>query len=245
MGLYRHLSQRFLQTLEKLRHNFFDKNGNFCLFINTGSAQAPYFTPGYQDAPNVYRYGNITVKEVGDTEGDATPSFIRFNNENILVSGSYNGQLYSFNGLNGTSNPNLTKISLNTEALYVGRQNKPVFGDLDNDGILELVQGNIRGGMNIMKTNITTEGTIGIKQNESKPLLFYPNPATNSSKIYLSQANISHLTLYDIQGMQVKSMHISDNQPYFELSGDLSSGIYIIKATLKNNTMAISKLIIL
>ena len=222
-----------------------DKNGNFCLFINTGSAQAPYFTPGYQDAPNVYRYGNITVKEVGDTEGDATPSFIRFNNENILVSGSYNGQLYSFNGLNGTSNPNLTKISLNTEALYVGRQNKPVFGDLDNDGILELVQGNIRGGMNIMKTNITTEGTIGIKQNESKPLLFYPNPATNSSKIYLSQANISHLTLYDIQGMQVKSMHISDNQPYFELSGDLSSGIYIIKATLKNNTMAISKLIIL
>ena len=222
-----------------------DKNGNFCLFINTGSAQAPYFTPGYQDAPNVYRYGNITVKEVGDTEGDATPSFIRFNNENILVSGSYNGQLYSFNGLNGTSNPNLTKISLNTEALYVGRQNKPVFGDLDNDGILELVQGNIRGGMNIMKTNITTEGTIGIKQNESKPLLFYPNPATNSSKIYLSQANISHLTLYDIQGMQVKSMHISDNQQYFELSGDLSSGIYIIKATLKNNTMAISKLIIL
>ncbi len=222
-----------------------DKNGNFCLFINTGSAQTPYFTPGYQDAPNVYRYGNITVKEVGDTEGDATPSFIRFNNENILVSGSYNGQLYSFNGLNGTSNPNLTKISLNTEALYVGRQNKPVFGDLDNDGILELVQGNIRGGMNIMKTNITTEGTIGIKQNESKPLLFYPNPATNSSKIYLSQANISHLTLYDIQGMQVKSMHISDNQPYFELSGDLSSGIYIIKATLKNNTMAISKLIIL
>ena len=222
-----------------------DKNGNFCLFINTGSAQAPYFTPGYQDAPNVYRYGNITVKEVGDTEGDATPSFIRFNNENILVSGSYNGQLYSFNGLNRTSNPNLTKISLNTEALYVGRQNKPVFGDLDNDGILELVQGNIRGGMNIMKTNITTEGTIGIKQNESKPLLFYPNPATNSSKIYLSQANISHLTLYDIQGMQVKSMHISDNQQYFELSGDLSSGIYIIKATLKNNTMAISKLIIL
>jgi hypothetical protein len=222
-----------------------DKNGNFCLFINTGSAQAPYFTPGYQDAPNVYRYGNITVKEVGDTEGDATPSFIRFNNENILASGSYNGQLYSFNGLNGTSIPNLTKISLNTEALYVGRQNKPVFGDLDNDGILELVQGNIRGGMNIMKTNITTEGTIGIKQNESKPLLFYPNPATNSSKIYLSQANISHLTLYDIQGMQVKSMHISDNQPYFELSGDLSSGIYIIKATLKNNTMAISKLIIL
>jgi hypothetical protein len=222
-----------------------DKNGNFCLFINTGSAQTPYFTPGYQDAPNVYRYGNITVKEVGDTEGDATPSFIRFNNENILVSGSYNGQLYSFNGLNGTSNPNLTKISLNTEALYVGRQNKPVFGDLDNDGILELVQGNIRGGMNIMKTNITTEGTIGIKQNESKPLLFYPNPATNSSKIYLSQANISHLTLYDIQGMQVKSMHISDNQQYFELSGDLSSGIYIIKATLKNNTMAISKLIIL
>ena len=222
-----------------------DKNGNFCLFINTGSAQTPYFTPGYQDAPNVYRYGNITVKEVGDTEGDATPSFIRFNNENILASGSYNGQLYSFNGLNGTSIPNLTKISLNTEALYVGRQNKPVFGDLDNDGILELVQGNIRGGMNIMKTNITTEGTIGIKQNESKPLLFYPNPATNSSKIYLSQANISHLTLYDIQGMQVKSMHISDNQPYFELSGDLSSGIYIIKATLKNNTMAISKLIIL
>ena len=222
-----------------------DKNGNFCLFINTGSAQAPYFTPGYQDAPNVYRYGNITVKEVGDTEGDATPSFIRFNNENILASGSYNGQLYSFNGLNGTSIPNLTKISLNTEALYVGRQNKPVFGDLDNDGILELVQGNIRGGMNIMKTNITTEGTIGIKQNESKPLLFYPNPATNSSKIYLSQANISHLTLYDIQGMQVKSMHISDNQQYFELSGDLSSGIYIIKATLKNNTMAISKLIIL
>jgi hypothetical protein len=222
-----------------------DKNGNFCLFINTGSAQTPYFTPGYQDAPNVYRYGNITVKEVGDTEGDATPSFIRFNNENILVSGSYNGQLYSFNGMNGTSNPNLTKISLNTEALYVGRQNKPVFGDLDNDGILELVQGNIRGGMNIMKTNITTEGTIGIKQNESKPLLFYPNPATNSSKIYFSQANISHLTLYDIQGMQVKSMHISDNQPYFELSGDLSSGIYIIKATLKNNTMAISKLIII
>jgi hypothetical protein len=110
----------------------------------------------------------------------------------------------------------LTKISLNTEALYVGRQNKPVFGDLDNDGILEYT-GNIRGGMNIMKTNITTEGTIGIKQNESKPLLFI-KPCYKFFKIYLSSQHKS-FNLYDIQGKQVKSMHISDNQQYFELSG--------------------------
>ena len=222
-----------------------DKNGNFCLFVNTGSAQNPIFTPGYQDAPNVYRYGNITVKEIGDTEGDATPSFIRFNSENLLISGSYNGQLYAFNGMDGTSTPNLKRISINTEALYVGRQNKPAFADLDNDGVLELVQGNIRGGMNIMKTNITTEGTIGVKQNESKPLLFYPNPASISSRIYLSQSNISHIALYDMQGKLIKSINIEDKQNYFNLNGNLPTGIYIIKATLKNNTMAISKLVII
>lgn len=223
-----------------------DKNGNFCLFINTGTAKNPIFAPGYQDAPNVYRYGNVTVKEIGDTEGDATPFIMRWKGEDILVSGSYNGQIYAFNGMNGTSTTTLSKISLNTESLYSGRQNKPVFGDLNNDGILELIQGNIRGGLNILATDITTSGTISIQGKKSnQKMLLYPIPASAGKRIYFdNRLDLSQLEFISITGKPILKILKSPGQNYLDIPTNTSPGIYILRATFKNRETINSKIII-
>ncbi len=225
-----------------------DKNGFFCLFVNTGSATQPIFAPSFQDAPNVYQYGKVSVKEVGNTEGDACPFVLHFNDKDILISGSYSGMIHSFEGLQGGSDATLTPFSLNTGNIYTGRQNNPVFGDLDGDGLLELIQGNIRGGFSILKTNITTEGKLSVGKGlvADDDLLLFPNPVKAGSRLYLQNfKEIAQADLYDMSGRLIQSKKGIASDGNILLPADLNAGIYIIRFRLNNNHILAKKVVIM
>lgn len=223
-----------------------DKNGNFCLFVNTGSATQPIFTPSFQDAPNVYPFGKVSVKEVGNTEGDACPSIIKLNGKNILVSGSYSGKIFAYEGLEQGSNTTLSPVSINSGNIYTGRQNNPVFGDLDGDGLLEMIQGNIRGGFTIMRTNITTEGNLSVNNSGVKETIrIFPNPINSGSLLYVKNyKEITQADVFSLTGKLVETYKEIHKNGAISLPIGLEPGIYVLRIRLKNSQVFSEKIIV-
>ena len=137
-----------------------DKNGNFTFFKNIGTSTAPNFVGNFQLAPNKYKFGKFSTKGAGDTEGDATPGILTINGKDLLVSGSQKGKIFLLSEMNGDTSIALQELDSWSDEIYTGRQNVPVFTDLDNDGFIDLVNGNIRGGMTIFNTTIRTDGSV-------------------------------------------------------------------------------------
>lgn len=208
-----------------------DKNGNFTFYKNTGSVSNPSFEPNFQTAPNVYRYGNVSVKDVGDTEGDATPSVINLGGKEILISGSFNGRIYAFEGMNGNSDVQLTPFDLGASSVYSGKQNHPKFADLNNDGIIELVQGSLRGGMNILSTNIKTDGSLKTeKVIESLEAVVYPNPISTANQLNIkSKSKITYAAIIDLNGKIINTKIDPNGLSMLNVSNKLSPGVYILK----------------
>lgn len=208
-----------------------DKNGNFTFFKNIGTSTAPNFVGNFQLAPNKYKFGKFSTKGAGDTEGDATPGILTINGKDLLVSGSQKGKIFLLSEMNGDTSIALQELDSWSDEIYTGRQNVPVFTDLDNDGFIDLVNGNIRGGMTIFNTTIRTDGSV--KTNVLAPRLsinIYPNPTKLNSIINISSnESIRYIDVFDMNGRKILSMRDEKGFISLDLKDIQSSGIYIIR----------------
>ncbi|MEI7978518.1 MAG: S8/S53 family peptidase [Bacteroidota bacterium] len=76
-------------------------------------------------------------------------------------------------------------------------------------------------------------------------LTLYPNPTNNKVVVNSSNNEIIDIAVLDLNGKLQKINYINKNGTYEIDTQFLESGVYFCKATLKNNQVAISKLIII
>ena len=63
---------------------------------------------------------------------------------------------------------------------------------------------------------------------------------TNNSKVYLSftdKVSVAKMIIYDLQGRQVKSIDLKNNQSSFEIETNLTGGVYILEITANGNQL--------
>ena len=111
-----------------------DEDGTFTYYENNGTAEAPSFALGTNPLMGI-DIGNRTNAVFADLDGDG---------DKDMVSGEFNGALFYFQNtgsgltqLSGASNP--------FNAIDAGTLSKPALGDLNNDGLYDLVVGNEDG----------------------------------------------------------------------------------------------------
>ncbi len=224
-----------------------DKNGNFAFFKNIGTLANPNFIAHFNQYPNKYKFGNVSVKGIGETEGDATASILKFNGKELLVSGSHKGKIYLFNEMNGDTAIQFQELDLWADNIYSGKQNFPVFIDIDGDELLDLVNGNIRGGLNIFHTTIRTDGTVSTNITEKNIAVeLYPNPAKFNSEIFIrSEISVTQIDLYDLNGHNIYRFRDPKGISSFTLNIGIIDGIYVVRCSDIKGNFVSKKVVIL
>ncbi len=200
------------------------RNGRLRYFPNIGSPNNPNFEPDPFTAPNDFSFGDIDAAGSGNVIGNATPFLIDRNTHfSMLLATSRLGlEYYEFskNDLNDDIFSTLKDLG----ELRMGYFLYPAVEDLNDDGFLELVVGNRRGGLTIFGSDL---GVTSAKEIPSESSSFIsPNPC--SDVLFVQSENSeqmpSRYLIYNNLGQLVKTT--SEH----EISvSDLPAGVYFLE----------------
>lgn len=207
-----------------------EKTGNINFYKNIGTPTEPAFNPDENLAPNIPNLGAINTQGIPNGVGHSAPQIINTGAGLLLVTGTQDGhfEAYQLAGATATAYP---EVDLNWGKVDVGWRSTPAFADLDEDGTLEMVAGNVRGGLTLFKTQLKPWAppvdTYAIP--EKIDFQLFPNPAAEQTVLLISGKTGSRFQwkVYDLLGRLMiagnttnKSMVINTN--------DLANGLYIV-----------------
>lgn len=134
-----------------------ERTGNINFFKNIGSPTDPAFDPSPDAPDNTPQAGNINTRLPGFITGYSAPVVISTAEGVRLLTGSEQGDLLFFGPVREGLYGNMDLISSALGSIRAGSRTRPALGDLDQDGYLELVTGNSRGGLTLHRTPLATE----------------------------------------------------------------------------------------
>ncbi|PKP40375.1 MAG: hypothetical protein CVT96_09065 [Bacteroidetes bacterium HGW-Bacteroidetes-13] len=209
-------------------------DGNIRYYRNTGTAAAPSFA-----APLTNPFG------LADIGNYSSPSFVDLDNDGDfdVMTGIANGSFAYFKNTGTAIAPSFLPFTLDPFNLTnVGSFSSPVFADLDNDGMKDMLSGNF----NISGSNFTyfrnTSTTLSVIENDfGDAIKVYPNP-TEDILIISTRSTIISVSLYNILGQEVLNRKVNTNEGQIDVSL-LAKGTYIVKVLTEDNKVNTSKLI--
>lgn len=212
---------------------------------NQGTATNPVFSPDPSDAVNNPFFGKITATEAeGAVTAFATPILIPYGNKFRLFIGNEPGNIWLYDNLGVGMPDSLIRTSNFLGMIDEGREASIAAADLNDDGLLDFVIGNRRGGVRILGTDLLVEPPNSTTETNEIVFDLFPNPA--SDKIFL---NLSHLTenavtctLFNALGMVLETRMISPNDAVMNVD-NLPTGVYFceIKAGKKRGVQRFVK----
>jgi hypothetical protein len=156
-----------------------ERQGNINYFENTGTPDSPQFS----STPTIQKLGAVDTDDYPTNVGYSTPTFVPTQTGTMLVTGTLGGALYAYDNVTATANA-FTPLSLTWGNLDEGNRSSPALADINNDGKMELIIGNQRGGLTLYKTELVN---CTVPSREVHPsvlnLQIAPNPASDWVRI--------------------------------------------------------------
>ena len=193
----------------------------------------------------------------GKLESEGIPVFLRDENtlnSDPLISNAIGGvklQVYTkdkeraikvYNEIVGNLYESFNEVTENLEGIFEGKNSTVAVSDLDNDGLLEFVVGNIRGGISIYDSNLGLDGLVNVSVYEDPKLSVFPNPFDNQLVIDNKSIPLKSIKIYNSNGQLVYDTENIMNPNQITTSG-WSTGIYFIEFVDENNRISSKKLI--
>ncbi|MCP4442615.1 MAG: T9SS type A sorting domain-containing protein [Aureispira sp.] len=213
-----------------------EKNGNTNYFENSGTST----NPAFGNTQTSFTFGLIDAKLTGFTEGNSVPHIVDIGGVYHLLMGNEQGSVWAYNNIENNLSGAFTQLGMLSD-LDEGTESTVATADLDNDGVLEVVVGNKRGGLSLF-TISNPSSTKTIKENSSTMVKVYPNPSQYIINIELldKQTTTMNLSLYNVLGQVLETKNqVSAQEVYqMDISG-CKSGVYYLN--VEYNGQVISK----
>ncbi len=208
-----------------------ERLGILTFFKNTGSAGNPQFNPNADESPNISKLGNVDTRGIDPTKGYAAPAFVDLGDEYVLFSGSDRGSIYYYENIDGNLEGDFTEVTTFFGNIREGFRTHPNIADVNNDGVLDMVIGNLRGGVSMYNIGISLDGEVNTENlNElSLDLKVYPNPVNDVLNVEVN--TWANYRIVNLIGLEVRSGRLAAglNQVYLS---DLSKGVYFVEVSL-------------
>lgn len=214
-----------------------ERTGNINYFQNIGTAGNPMFNPDPTAPPNTAQLGNIRTSVPGAITGYSAPIVLDQQGKFILVTGTEVGQIEFYNDIEGNIGGSFNLVTETMGDIKVGARTRPAMADIDNDGFLEAIIGNERGGLSGFQTPISLSSTtpvneIGLEQR----VKVFPNPARERLTIQADADGPGQLWLFSASGQQVARLEWSGRGAELDVS-KLPEGLYFIKIASGGRTI--------
>ncbi|MFK7923362.1 MAG: T9SS type A sorting domain-containing protein [Bacteroidia bacterium] len=199
-----------------------EQAGNLNYYENTGTATAPIFANGDN------KFGDIDVQAACCTGFSVPFLYEDNNNETQLVLGAESGALYHFDQIDGNLGGAFSERNSQFGEIKEGTRLSIDGADIDQDGALEWIVGNRRGGLAIYEDlgqALTIEKQITAAQNWR----IVPNPG-QKSRLLLDEISASpqplKLEIHNLQGALIYSSQSPASAEIF--LPQLANGLYLV-----------------
>lgn len=196
-----------------------ERSGNLNYYENIGTPANPLFTLMTDS------FGKVDVRKKGIPQGSSMPFFYEYGNKYKLLVGSERGFIYAYDSIDGNLSGKFKRIDTLFQGINNGIRSAVTGGDLDGDGIIELIVGNYRGGLSYYIGSDTS--TTQVPQYESQmSVRLFPNPASDLVRIESDGESITQVRILDLCGREVTRVEGSGKARITLDVSDYSSGLY-------------------
>lgn len=212
--------------------------GNINFFKNTGTASEPLFA----NQPTVSKIGGIDTELFPGFFGYSAPVFVQTPTGLNLITGGIRGEYEAYSNPTATADP-YTLISKTWGNIDDGNRSSLALADLDNDGILEMVTGNQRGGLSFYKT-VLVDCVVPVKTSEPNTLKFIvsPNPASDWVKVQIPTELPSQWRAFNALGQLTASGETSGGSLEIQVTS-WETGVYFLEI-IAGGKRGIAKLVV-
>lgn len=202
------------------------REGKISYYRNTGSSTNPSFTL------ETNTLGNIEIS-TPTAQGFLDFDVINEDGSTVIYAGSSASGLNRIEDIDGNLTGSFTITDSNVHNLEHIRHSSPVLYDFNNDGYLEMILGNIRGGLEYFHG--INELSVSISEYTKSNIQLYPNPAKTHLFIE-SDINWKHYSIINLQGSTLAQGEFNSE---INISS-LRQGCYFIKFSNENNQETLS-----
>jgi hypothetical protein len=221
-----------------------EQSGNLNYYENVGSPTNPNFS----STPNNNMFGQIDVITQCCT-GYSAPFFYKnAANQLELLLGTQFGTIWQYNNIENNLAGTFTQISDNFGGVNVGYRSTVAAEDIDNDGLMEFVIGDMRGGVTYFESQIPTNGNVGIEEvthNQKWEIL--PNPSQNQKSVFSVNETFAgkniQVEIYSLEGKLCFSENILLSSNPISLPS-FSKGMYLVKVFAEGEFLGAKKWVI-
>ena len=195
-------------------------------FKNKGTRTAPDFNP----EANSKKLGGVDMRELGDPASFIAPQFVDFQGKWTLFCGSSSGKIWIFDSINNNVNGTFRLVNNDYGKLRDGWRTTPTIANLiPTDNKLEMLVGNLRGGLSAYKLSYNLDGTTPTQNIDNQLFAnIFPNPT--KGLLTIETNDNFDLKVMNYLGQIIKTERRVSPQYLLDLSA-FSSGIYFLELT--------------
>ncbi len=230
-----------------------DKDGDLDLVIGERLGNLNYIENIGSASQFAWAIDSITNPSLGEVStvvpnipiiGNSAPTFIQVDDHYELLLGNKNGDLIRYTDIenNLAEGDEFTLVSDGLPLPAVGRSLTVALADLNADGMLELIAGNERGGLNLFGSDMPSSYLIQNSQRVDvsyQDINLYPNPA--GDRVYVSfqqPQSIKQVRVYDMTGKLI----VEQKAQLIDCSS-FSTGLYTIQIIGNQGVLGVSKFV--
>jgi hypothetical protein len=194
------------------------RNGFIRFFKNIGTRGQPNFNA----VATISQLGSVDVRN-GQPTSFAAPFFMDFGTHFKLICGTELGKIKSYQNIITPLVENYVENNADFGQVEQGWQAHPILYDWNGDGKMEMLVGNLRGGLAFFNSIYNTDGSVPTETIvEDIKVKLYPNPVDNQLNIETNLQNYQ-LNIYNALGQKV----LTSDKKQVDVA-HLPSGWYVV-----------------